>query len=139
MADLQDSRWRAHPYDYAQAHALASALGLSHTTASVLVRRGMGDAATARSFLEADEAHDPARFGGIDAAVSTVMRHVERGSMVAIHGDYDVDGVCSTALADFDACAHSGRRFAPGCRAGTRATGSPANAWRSFTGPAPHC
>ena len=98
MADLQESRWRAHPYDYAQAHALASALGLSHTTASVLVRRGMGDAATARSFLEADEAHDPARFGGIDAAVTTVMRHVERGSMVAIHGDYDVDGVCSTAL-----------------------------------------
>ena len=79
-------------------HALASTLGLSHTTASVLVRRGMGDAEAARSFLEADETHDPARFGGIDAAVTTVMRHVERGSMVAIHGDYDVDGVCSTAL-----------------------------------------
>jgi single-stranded-DNA-specific exonuclease len=98
VADLQDSRWRARPYDYAQAHVLASALGLSHTTASVLVRRGMGDAAAARSFLEADEAHDPARLSGIDAAVTTIMRHVERGSMVAVHGDYDVDGVCSTAL-----------------------------------------
>ena len=98
MADLEDSRWRARPYDFAQAHALASTLGLSHTTASVLVRRGMGDVATARSFLEADEVHDPARFAGIDAAVTTVMRHVERGSMVAVHGDYDVDGVCSTAL-----------------------------------------
>jgi hypothetical protein len=87
VADLKDSRWRAHPYDFAQAYALASTLGLSHPTASVLVRRGMGDPATARSFLEADETHDPARLTGIEAAVTTLMRHVERGSMVAVHGD----------------------------------------------------
>ena len=98
MADRHDSRWRAHPYDYGQAHALASALGLSHTTASVLVRRGLGDPAAARRFLAADETHDPALFGGMGEAVASVLRHVELGSLIAVHGDYDVDGVCSTAL-----------------------------------------
>ena len=98
MADRQDSRWRAHPYDFAQAHALAAELGLSHTTASVLVRRGFGDPAAARSFLEADESHDPGRFSGMADAVATTLRHVEAGSLIAVHGDYDVDGVCSTAL-----------------------------------------
>ncbi|MGH2978769.1 MAG: single-stranded-DNA-specific exonuclease RecJ, partial [Solirubrobacterales bacterium] len=98
MADRQDSRWRAHPYDYARAHVLSSALGLSHATASVLVRRGLADPAAARRFLEADETHDPGRLGGMAEAVTTVMRHVEQGSLIAVHGDYDVDGVCSTAL-----------------------------------------
>ena len=98
MADRQDARWRAHPYDYGQAHALSSALGLSHTTASVLVRRGLGDPAAARSFLEADETHHPSLFSGMADAVACVMRHVEEGSLIAVHGDYDVDGVCSTAL-----------------------------------------
>jgi single-stranded-DNA-specific exonuclease len=98
VADRLDSRWRAHPYDYGRAHLLASALGLSHTTASVLVRRGFGDPASARRFLEADEAHDASLFAGMAGAVASVMRHVERGSTIAVHGDYDVDGVCSTAL-----------------------------------------
>ena len=98
MADRQDSRWRAHPYDFGQAHALAAELGLSHTTASVLVRRGFGDPAAARSFLTADESHDPRRFSGMADAVATILRHVEAGSLIAVHGDYDVDGVCSTAL-----------------------------------------
>ena len=67
MADRQESRWRAQPYDYGCAHRLASALGLSHTTASVLVRRGFADAVSARRFLAADETHDPGLFGGMAA------------------------------------------------------------------------
>jgi single-stranded-DNA-specific exonuclease len=66
--------------------------------ASVLVRRGLADTASARRFLEADETHHPSEFDGMDAAVTTIMGHVERGALIAVHGDYDVDGVCSTAL-----------------------------------------
>ena len=98
MADRQDSRWRAHPYDFGQARALAAELGLSHTTASVLVRRGFGDPASARGFLDADESHDPGRFSAMADAVAGSLRHVAAGSLIAVHGDYDVDGVCSTAL-----------------------------------------
>jgi single-stranded-DNA-specific exonuclease len=66
--------------------------------ASVLVRRGHDDPASARLFLDASEAHDAFEFDGMSEAVETILQHVSRGSEIAIHGDYDVDGVCSTAV-----------------------------------------
>jgi single-stranded-DNA-specific exonuclease len=90
--------WRAAPYCYAQAHVLSAELGVSAATASVLVRRGLGDLASARRFLAAEETHDPFEFRGMEEAAELCLDHVRRGSMIAIHGDYDVDGVCSTAL-----------------------------------------
>src|SRR5262249_17952718 len=73
-------------------------LGVSAALAQVLVRRGLGDPAAAREFITADEAHDAAEFAGIDAAVSLVLGHIERRSRIIIHGDYDCDGVASTAI-----------------------------------------
>ena len=98
MTGKSEARWRAEPYPFDRAVALASELGVSHTTAAVLVRRGFGDAASARTFLEGGEQHDPHLFEGIDGAVALVMRHVSAGTPIAIHGDYDVDGVCSAAV-----------------------------------------
>ena len=98
MTGKSEARWRADPYPYEQAVALASELGVSHTTAAVLVRRGFADAPSARTFLEGAEQHDPDRFAGIGSAVEVVMRHASGGTPIAIHGDYDVDGVCSAAV-----------------------------------------
>ena len=78
--------------------ALERALGVSFPVAQVLVRRGLDDEAAARAWLEAAERHDPARFEGIDRAVGAVLEHVQAGSRITVHGDYDVDGVCSTAI-----------------------------------------
>jgi single-stranded-DNA-specific exonuclease len=78
--------------------ALERALGVSFPVAQVLVRRGLGDEAQARAWLAAADRHDPSEFAGIDAAVALVLRHVGDGSRVTVHGDYDVDGVCSTAI-----------------------------------------
>jgi single-stranded-DNA-specific exonuclease len=64
----------------------------------VLVRRGLGDQDAARAWLAAGERHDPSAFAGIDAAVALVLSHVRTGTRVTVHGDYDVDGVCSTAI-----------------------------------------
>ena len=35
---------------------------------------------------------------GMADAVEVLLRHVGRGSRIVVHGDYDVDGVCSTAV-----------------------------------------
>lgn len=86
------------PYDVAAAHAIEAALGVSHTLAQVLVRRGHGTPAAARAWLEAADGHDPQRFAGIEAAIALVLRHVRDGTPITVHGDYDVDGVCSTAI-----------------------------------------
>ena len=80
--------------------ALASALGLSETTASVLVRRGYSDPAHARAFLEADiPEHDPFLLGDMEAACAAIRTAIADGKPICVHGDYDVDGICATALA----------------------------------------
>jgi len=86
------------PCDVAATLALQHELGVSHVLAQVLVRRGLSDVAAARAWLAADERHDPAAFAGIDGACALVLRHVEAGSTITVHGDYDVDGVASTAI-----------------------------------------
>jgi single-stranded-DNA-specific exonuclease len=73
-------------------------LGVSGPLAQVLVRRGMAEPALARSFLDAGEEHSPQLFAGIGDAVAAILRHVREGKRITVHGDYDVDGVCSTAV-----------------------------------------
>ncbi len=79
--------------------SLASDLGVSHTTAAVLVRRGFGDLRRRPAASStAPSSTTPVCSPGIDEAVAVVMRHVAAGSAIAVHGDYDVDGVCSAAV-----------------------------------------
>lgn len=73
-------------------------LGVSDPLAQVLVRRGMSDPAQARAFMAGDEEHPYTAFAGIEAAVATIAAHIRAGTRITIHGDYDVDGVCSTAV-----------------------------------------
>jgi single-stranded-DNA-specific exonuclease len=73
-------------------------LGCSEVLAQVLARRGLAHPAAARAFLAADEAHRPGSFRGIATAVELVLAHVARRSTITVHGDYDCDGVCSTAI-----------------------------------------
>ncbi len=73
-------------------------LGVSAAMAQVLVRRGLADPAAASDFMTAEERHPPSSFERIDTAVALVLGHVERGSRIIVHGDYDCDGVASTAI-----------------------------------------
>ena len=90
--------WTTKPYSVAAAHAIARELGLHPVTSSILVRRGHDTPALARAFLAAEDRHDPLLMDGLSDAVPILLAHVERGSRIVIHGDYDVDGVCSTAV-----------------------------------------
>jgi single-stranded-DNA-specific exonuclease len=82
----------------AQVHALRAELGVSGALAQVLVRRGYGEVSRARAFLAADEQHDASAFAGIEVAVAMILEHVAAGERITVHGDYDVDGICSTAV-----------------------------------------
>jgi single-stranded-DNA-specific exonuclease len=92
------SRWRSDLYEVATGRRLASELGVSPVVGSILARRGFGDVEEARRFLAAEESHDPLTLPGVPAACELILGHVERGSTIAVFGDYDVDGVCSTAM-----------------------------------------
>jgi single-stranded-DNA-specific exonuclease len=88
------------PLDPRQARALARELGVSEVTAAVLVRRGLADPDAARRFLDAElPGHDPLLLGDMAVAVERIRNAVEEGNRICVHGDYDVDGICATALA----------------------------------------
>jgi single-stranded-DNA-specific exonuclease len=97
---MHDGRWTIRSCPPGESRRLASELGVSEIAASVLVRRGFGEPAAARAFLAAEQAwHDPFSLGDMDAAVARIRGAVERGERICVHGDYDVDGICATALA----------------------------------------
>jgi len=83
-----------------EARELAEALGVSEITAGVLVRRGYADPARAASFLAGEgPPHDPFLLGDMRDAVDRIRAAIGRGARICVHGDYDVDGICATALA----------------------------------------
>ena len=88
----------AEPYDYLEVRRISAALGLAEPVAVTLVRRGYRSVEAARRFLDAREEHDPFAFAGMSEACELIRSHLERGSHLTVHGDYDVDGVCSTAI-----------------------------------------
>jgi single-stranded-DNA-specific exonuclease len=97
---MHSGSWQLESCAHAAVRALADALGVSETTASVLVRRGYADPAEARVFLDgALPGHDPFALGDMRAAVETIAAAVEAGARICVHGDYDADGICATALA----------------------------------------
>jgi single-stranded-DNA-specific exonuclease len=92
--------WTIAPLDPRRSSALARELGISEVTASVLVRRGYDTPASARTFLDAElPGHDPLLLGDMEAAVERVRSAIASSTPICVHGDYDVDGICATALA----------------------------------------
>jgi single-stranded-DNA-specific exonuclease len=75
-------------------------LSLHPLAARVLAARGLSDPADAERFLAArlSDLPDPFSMKGMDAAVERIARALDRGERIACYGDYDVDGVTSTAL-----------------------------------------
>jgi single-stranded-DNA-specific exonuclease len=92
--------WRISHCSLGEASSLARELEISETTARVLVRRGYGDPEVARSFLEGSPPrHDPFLLGDMAGAVDAIRRAIAAGKRICVHGDYDADGICATALA----------------------------------------
>jgi single-stranded-DNA-specific exonuclease len=97
---MQDGSWTIDPCEYADVKALADALELGEVTASILVRRGYRDLAQARAFVAGEiEPHDPFLLGDMAVAVDRIRAAIAGGKRICVHGDYDVDGICATALA----------------------------------------
>ncbi len=94
-------RWVICPApDEDKVAALVAELQLPHALAALLVQRGHETPEAARRFLRPSLADltDPYRLLGMDRAVETIVRAVRRGDAILVHGDYDVDGQCASAV-----------------------------------------
>jgi single-stranded-DNA-specific exonuclease len=88
------------PPDPGRTRALAAALGIPERLAALLVQRGMGEPALARAFLRPELAglSDPLEWVDMGRAAALIAGAVRAGDGILVHGDYDVDGQCATAL-----------------------------------------
>ena len=94
-------RWAVAPQpDRAKVEALAAGLRLPPALAALLIQRGHGSEEAARSYLRPllSDLSDPYRLAGMAEAVDVIARSVRAGQRIMVHGDYDVDGQCSSAL-----------------------------------------
>lgn len=80
--------------------ALHESLRLPEPVCRLLVTRGIVQEASARSFLRPrlDQLLDPFGLAGMEAAVSRLDEALRRGETILVHGDYDVDGICTAVL-----------------------------------------
>jgi len=86
--------------DEAAVAALMAELNLPRPLCRLLALRGLTDAGAAKLWLKPrlDELHDPDLLADMGVAADRIDRAIAQGEMILVHGDYDVDGVCSTAL-----------------------------------------
>jgi len=94
-------RWIVAPRpDHALVLGLADRLSLPEALAALLVQRGHHEAEAARHYLRPalGALTDPAALAGMAEAVDAIVTTVRAGGTIMVHGDYDVDGQCATAL-----------------------------------------
>jgi single-stranded-DNA-specific exonuclease len=95
-----DRIWESLRCDETAVTQLSHELRVSPVTARLLSIRGLDDPLTARRFLfpSLDDLLDPNRLTDLPAAVDRILAAIANQERIAIHGDYDVDGVTSTVI-----------------------------------------
>ena len=93
-------RWNYTPAHAESVAALARSLGTTPIVAELLVRNGFTETGTAAKFLQPALATlaDPFLLVNLDLAVERLLRALRRKETIVVLGDYDVDGVCITAI-----------------------------------------
>ncbi|MHB1341706.1 MAG: single-stranded-DNA-specific exonuclease RecJ [Coriobacteriia bacterium] len=102
MAQCASNEWAIYQADEVRVAALATDLGVSRVTATVLAARGLCSADEARAFMAPSLARDWPDSGaipGMREAAERVCRAISAGERIVVFGDFDLDGISSAALA----------------------------------------
>ncbi len=93
-------RWTHTPLVADDVEALSKRAGVSRVLAELLLRQGLRDHETATAFLQPALAglNDPFLLQNLEAAATRLRQAIAQREQVVVLGDYDVDGVSSTAL-----------------------------------------
>lgn len=93
-------RWTHTPLVSDEIEALSRRAGVSRVLAELLLRCGLRDADAAAGFLQPALAglNDPFLLRNIEAGATRLRQAIAQRESIVVLGDYDVDGVSSTAL-----------------------------------------
>ncbi len=98
MIFLSRKKWVVSDCNRDVAASLAENCGVEPFAAFLLCSRGMTDEFEVESFLYDTELLDPFTLPDMEKAVERVTYAIENNEKITIFGDYDADGVTSTAL-----------------------------------------
>ena len=98
---VRSGRWHVLAGDPAAEQVVQQSCGVTPLAARVMVARGIRDADAARAFLTPSldrDWYDPTDLPGLVAAADRVQQAVDTREVIAVFGDFDVDGMSSTCL-----------------------------------------
>lgn len=98
---IPDQRWHLHPAQPDRAMQFAQALQISPIIAQVLLNRNLTTIDQAKTFLDPDSETLPSPlvdFPALPLSLEILIHAINQGHRIAICGDYDADGMTSTAL-----------------------------------------
>ncbi|NMG60857.1 single-stranded-DNA-specific exonuclease RecJ, partial [Geitlerinema sp. P-1104] len=99
--NLPNQRWTLADLPEAEIQSLAESLNVSPLIAQILMERGLESPEAARIFLEPDSLELPPPlqdFPDLAISLDLIVEMIETERAIAICGDYDADGMTSTAL-----------------------------------------
>ena len=98
---LPNHRWNIYPERPELLSSLVEATGLSPTLVRVPINRGIETPEQAKAYLDPDSVTLPdpmEEFAHLGLSVELLQDCIDKGHKIAICGDYDADGMTSTAL-----------------------------------------
>ena len=98
---IPDQRWKLHPANPSLARSMAKTIGISPMIAQVLINRGITSIEDAQNFLDPDLQALPSPlqdFPDLALSLEILVQAIQNSEPIAICGDYDADGMTSTAL-----------------------------------------
>jgi single-stranded-DNA-specific exonuclease len=97
--NLSVKEWKVVPCDYNSSLKLAEELDIPKLLAVLLVSRGITEPAQAEAFFRSGlELSDPFLMADMEKAAERILRAIDHFEKIAVYGDYDADGITSTAM-----------------------------------------
>lgn len=93
-------RWKVRTFDAARASQLERTAAVPPVVAQLLINRGVEDPQVVKTFVAArlSELRDPSLLPGLNAAADRIHAAIVAGEPIVVYGDYDADGMTSTAI-----------------------------------------
>lgn len=91
-------KWVVLSSDAESVRNIIKSTDLAPLTAEVMSARGYNDIDSLKSFFDLEPLSDPYLLTDMSKAVTVINEAIENGETICVYGDYDCDGVTSTAI-----------------------------------------
>ena len=93
-------KWVIPPLNVNLQKEISDTLRISPLLSQLLINRGLADVSSAKTFLDSTLSllSDPMQLPDIKKSSERILDALSKGEKITVYGDYDVDGISSTAL-----------------------------------------